>query len=472
MNGPEGERRAPDRATAPVRDADRARLVRLLAERRAVDGPVAPVQEHMIQAASAGAGGLNNDLVVVKLLGPLQQDTLRRALDLLAARHDALRTHFTRPPDPRLVVRPSVRVPLRVVPAGPDGPSNSPQKVALELLTEPIDPFTGPTHRAVLVECDPEYHVLVSVLHHLVSDEYSHGLYVRDLAALYTGAGPDLPAVRPYRQYAADQHARFAEGHSAEAVRRRAAALDPPLEPIRWPRQPERRRYLQRTVSQEWPETLVGAAEAALTSGGSTLGMALAAGWAQAVHHVLGVSDVRIGTPVANRTDPRFCDSIGLFAGMAVLRLRICPQMSVASLLQEARRELLTAWQDGEVPLPLVVRRFRERHPELDPRVMFETAFSYFTRSTPVTAGHVRFDGMDEFDAEPIPMPAFQPLHLAVRRAVAGSGRPVEVRLAYDTDLVSRETPPRLLASVERFLTACAEEPGRRLADLAPGGGE
>ena len=68
-----------------------------------------------------------------------------------------------------------------------------------------------------------------------------------------------------------------------------------------------------------------------------------------------GQDDVVIGTPVANRPRVELEELIGFFVNTLALRCRVDNKMRVAELLQEVKRQTLSAYSHQEVPLERVV---------------------------------------------------------------------------------------------------------------------
>ncbi|MGB3444315.1 MAG: condensation domain-containing protein, partial [Actinophytocola sp.] len=183
----------------------RDRLLRVLG---GVPATPAPSQSQMLAAAAAKDGlSPHVDLVAARITGPVDIAALRTALDALVARHEMLRTHFVFSPSTLMVVRPPERAQLTVEPISDLTEAGA---RAAALMATPADVGASAPHRALLLSLDEYTHVLLAPLPHLVSDEVSHGIYLRDLAALYAGA--ELPPPGRYRDHAAAQAAALADG--------------------------------------------------------------------------------------------------------------------------------------------------------------------------------------------------------------------------------------------------------------------
>ena len=88
---------------------------------------------------------------------------------------------------------------------------------------------------------------------------------------------------------------------------------------------------------------------------GTTLFMTLYSAFAVLLSRLSGQDDVVIGTPVANRPRVELEELIGFFVNTLALRCRVNSRLRVAELLQEVKRQTLSAYSHQEVPLERVV---------------------------------------------------------------------------------------------------------------------
>jgi nonribosomal peptide synthetase DhbF len=442
--------------TAPAGAELRDRLLRVLG---GVPATPAPAQLEMLGAAAAQDGMSKHvDLVAARVTGPVDVAALRAALDSVVARHEALRTHFLLEPRRLMVVRPPE--PTRLDVEEIDDLAHAASRAAT-LLATPVDIRSTEPHRALLLTRDEHTHVLLAPLRHLLSDEVSHGVYLRDLAACYAGE-PQAECGR-YRDHAAAQTAALADG---AAVHRRVATLAPPLPAMTWPRTPDKRRYRQHTATATWTSGWLGETTRRLAMRGFTFGILCAAAYAAALHAVTGAKDIRIGTSMANR-DSEHTNTIGLFATMSVLRLLVSDDDPADELLHRARTTMLGAVEDA-VPLAAVLGALRESTPGFRASGLYEATLTVVNQGRPVPAGAATaFEPVDGFDVDDRPAPAFVPTHLAVRRGTGG--RDTEVRLGYNTDLLTADDAETMLATMAAFLQTAADHPERVLGAVRDG---
>lgn len=168
----------------------------------------------------------------MRLIGALDAAALRRALDRLVAQHESLRTTFvTDDAGPRQDVAPPAPVQfeeqdLEGLPAGRRDAAA--QEHILTACRQPFDLARGPLFRAVLLRCSGREHLLVLVLHHIITDGWSTQILARDLAAFYGGESSIGSPVR-YVDYAAWQREQLVGDTRAKLIRYwRAALADQP----------------------------------------------------------------------------------------------------------------------------------------------------------------------------------------------------------------------------------------------------
>src|SRR5262249_54685704 len=149
---------------------------------------------------------------IYRLQGPLNVPALERSLTEVMRRHDSLRTAFDSSSEgPMALVLPAAetRLPLVVVDlakerAAQNGRANALllKKAELEAEQEswaPFDLSRAPLFRARLFRLGPDDHVLVFVLHHIIVDGWSMGVFFEEVSKLYSGfaAGQDVELPEP-----------------------------------------------------------------------------------------------------------------------------------------------------------------------------------------------------------------------------------------------------------------------------------
>ena len=127
--------------------------------------------------------------VSVELLGRLDLKALRQTFSALVERHESLRTVFTMDAGEAVQqIRTEITVPLPVIDlsglAAPERLLQS-QLLAQSESVKPFNLSTGPLLRVQVLKLEDERHHLLLSLHHIVSDAWSMGVLLREVAHLY-----------------------------------------------------------------------------------------------------------------------------------------------------------------------------------------------------------------------------------------------------------------------------------------------
>src|SRR5579885_213386 len=150
-----------------------------------------------------------NETLVLRLTGRLKQEVLQLVLREIARRHEILRTTFT-------VVDGDVR--QHVHPAGylditisqvewSDVPVAQRESAAIAWMQQQTQQAFAMTDnllwKATLLQLSSEEHILFIILHHIICDSWSLGLFMHELAAIYPALSQSVlsPLPEPAIQY-------------------------------------------------------------------------------------------------------------------------------------------------------------------------------------------------------------------------------------------------------------------------------
>ncbi|WP_420127866.1 amino acid adenylation domain-containing protein [Longimicrobium sp.] len=320
-----------------------------------------------------GGGAAYHLSVHPRLLGPLDRAALRRALDRIVARHEALRTTFVEVEgEPVQRIAPAGAAPFHLVEhdlAGAPGGPDTLRRLVAESAGARFDLERGPLIRGCLIQIGADDHVLLLTLHHIVSDAWSMGVLTRELGTLYAAFSRGEPDPLPplpvqYADHAAWQR-RWVEG---EVLQRQAeywgttlAGAPELLElPADRPRPAARDQAGgSRGMGVTLGEELTAGLKELSRRHGATLFMTLLAGWAALLGRLAGQDDVVVGTPTANRGRAEIEGLIGLFVNTLALRVDLSGSPTVAELLGRVKARALEAQANQDLPFEKVVERVR-----------------------------------------------------------------------------------------------------------------
>ncbi|HEY7769920.1 MAG TPA: amino acid adenylation domain-containing protein, partial [Longimicrobium sp.] len=322
--------------------------------------------------------------------GELDRAALRRALDAILARHEALRTTFVEvdgEPVQRIAEESAFHLLEHDLRGYPE-PAAELRRLSAEEAGAPFHLDQGPLIRGRLIRLAEDDHLLLLTMHHIVSDGWSMGVLTRELGALYDSfrrGDPDpLPPLPvQYADYAAWQR----EWVNGEVLREQAEYWTKTLSgapallelPTDHPR-PLRQDHAGGTVGIDLGEELTARLKALGQRRGTTLFMTLLAGWAAVLGRLSGQDDVVVGTPSANRGRTEIEGLIGFFVNTLALRVDLSGPPTVGELLEQVRERALGAQQNQDIPFEQVVELVRPARSLAHPP-LFQVMFAWQSAS-------------------------------------------------------------------------------------------
>ena len=304
-----------------------------------------------------------NNYRAVRLTGPLEPSELERGLDEVVRRHEALRTSFHTTPDgePVQAIAPAGAIPLNVVDLGgqaADGRLSADVRRLREEILRPFDLSRGPLLRATLYRLADREHVLLIVAHHIISDAWSMGLILTELAALYGAAREGRPSPLPAPAIHVADHAVWERRQlTGEALERllsywkgqlagAPAGLDLPTDRPR----PARQDFLGARQFRTLAQPLVEAVRTLCREQEVTLFMALLAAFDALLHAYTGQTDLVVGTHTAGRDRVETEGLVGDLTNTLVLRTRVSGASTFRELLARVRATTLGAYAHRDLP--------------------------------------------------------------------------------------------------------------------------
>ena len=393
-----------------------------------------------------------NVALTLRVQGYLCRAALERSLSWLVERHEALRTTFAmREGEPVQLIATARPVPLSLIDVSVQPVEEREERALLlaqEEVRHPFDLRHGPLLRALLIRLDEEEHLLVLTLHHIITDGWSQGILLRELAAGYEAATrgqtlalPPLPI--QYADYAVWQR-KWMQGTKlnkqlaywkqqlAEAPQVLELPTDHPRPPIQ--------RHRGASMGRPLPLALARQVRQVSQREGVTPFMLLLSAFAILVSRMSGQQDFLIGTAIAGRTRRELEDLIGFFANTLPLRLRLHGHPSGRQFLQRVREMTSQAYAHQEVPFEQIVEAVQpQRDLSRNPLLQVFFTLDNTPGELPATGG-LTFAAVDNFARS---------THFDIDFLLVEVGEELQMLLEYDAELFEQDTMQRLL---ERYL--------------------
>jgi amino acid adenylation domain-containing protein len=450
------------------------------------DAPLSHAQERLWFLDRMYPGLTAYNLVTaLRLPGALDEAALERAVAEVVRRHDALRTTFREVNGvPAQVVAPFTGFALPAEDLSGLPPQEREAQVRASLARERAhvyDLSAGPIFRVSLLRLDAGEHVLLVGMHHIVSDTWSLGVFLRELGVLYDAYregwdSPLAPLPVQYADYAAWQRSQplAAEERHLAYWRRQLGGAPELLElPADRPRAPIPS-FRGARVPVGAPLGALDGLRALANAQGATLHMVLLGAFQVLLARYAGTLDVSVGIAVSGRSRREVEGLIGVFVNTLVLRTDLSGDPTFREVVERVRETALDAYQHQEVPFERVVAELRP-HRSLNHSALFQVLFLLDEAApTPAVAA-----GVDGPRPEPAPVAAgpggLRPetitgattsTHLDLTLILRPSARGLSGWLEYATDLFDEGTARRMSIHLTRVLEQVAADPDVPLSQL------
>ncbi len=301
------------------------------------------------------------------LRGPLSSSALFYAMARIIARHETLRTRFHQEGDQVWQqVAPSINFAPWVIDL--EGLDLTHKKSELNRLVRAASRLRfhldqGPLLHIALVRSSAQEHLLLITLHHIISDGWSGGVMIRELAAFYRAfllqEPSDMPApALQYRDYAIWQNKWFQGARKDQQLRYwrdRLAGAPPLLDlPTDFPR-PAVQSFKGSEIYCHIPTKVLAGLQGLAEIEGLSLFMLLHGALALLLSQYSGERDIVIGSPVANRDRSEIESLIGFFVNTLVLRTLLEPGRSLRENLRAVKDIDLGAFSHQHLPFEQLV---------------------------------------------------------------------------------------------------------------------
>ena len=417
--------------------------------------------------------GLYNIVAPIQLNGALNVAALQKALDTIVSRHEVLRTTIASVDGvPRQVIaaaRPAdfKMIDLSTLPAA--GRKEEAYKLLREQARRPFNLSSDLMIRATLLKLEPKEHIFLIAMHHIATDGWSLGIFVREFSALYEAFSkgqsvslPELPV--QYSDFAVWQR-EWLQGEVLDAQlqywKKKLAGIPSVLELATDRPRPAVQTFRGAREPLTLTKSTVEALEDLSRREGATLFMVLLAAFKILLHRYTGQDDIVVGSPTAGRSRMEIEGLIGFFVNNLVLRTDLSGDPTFRELLGRVRETALAAYAHQDLPFEKLVeelqpQRALSHHPifqalfTLQNFPLLEAKLSGLTL-TPLLLN----SEMEQFE-----------LALGLGEGLESFGSIENSSVGYNTDLFDASTINRMIGHLQNLIQAIVTNPGLRVSKL------
>ncbi|NEP86223.1 MAG: amino acid adenylation domain-containing protein [Okeania sp. SIO2C2] len=407
--------------------------------------------------------------IVLTIDGTLNVVALEQSLNAVIQRHETLRTTFFEiDGKPVQIVAPVTDLKLPVVDLqnnySPQEQSEKVQQLIRQEAMTLFDLAKGPVLRVTLLRLDPERHVLLMTMHHIMCDLWSLGILVKELSSFYAGFSqgkfsnlPELPI--QYADFAYWQREWFAGGVLEKQLnywKKQLTGVSPVLKlPTDYPH-PAKPTFKGGSKSFQINLDLTRKLRQLSKESESTLFMTLLSAFFVLLSRYSGQLDLVVGSPIANRNRGEIESLIGMFVNTLVLRADLSDNPTFQELLNQVRETTLEAYAHQDFPFEKLVEQLKiQRNLSHNPLVQIAIALQN-TKMEPWNLPGLRVSQMLDSD--------FTRFDLEVQLMEVSSG--LEVSCNYSRDIFESDTIDRMMKHFQVLLEAVVTHPEQRVLQL------
>jgi len=350
------------------------------------ENPMSFGQERLwFQSQVTDNPALFNIAFLAHIDGPLDVVELEASVNEIVSRHEILRAGFRNnegSPSQFFATVAHLRISRVDFASAPEKALGQVRAHAQQEARAPFDLASPPLMRVTLFKLAPSRHALLFVVHHLVWDGWSSGVFIEEIANLYEArrAGGESTLSPLTMQYADFAHwhrmlmASEIGERQIEYWRDRLAGL-PELISLPTDR-PRRTRQTHEGGLHEWKmtaETLDRISAFARRRNVTQFAVLLAA-YSVLLMHYTGQKDIAVGTTIAYRTRPALEKLVGFFANALVMRMALEDDPTFETLVERTQRMSIDAQSHQDAPFDMLVERLAPKR-GLSHNPLFQVAF-------------------------------------------------------------------------------------------------
>ncbi|MEH2327802.1 non-ribosomal peptide synthetase [Nostoc sp.] len=408
--------------------------------------------------------------IAFHITGKLNIRVLQQSLNEILKRHEVWRTTFTVVNgEPVQEIAPQLTWDLPIINlehlSGKDWESEV-KKLVAESAKKPFNLAKGLLVRATLLRLSEEEHILLVTMHHIITDGWSCGVFLRDLSRLYAAFWTNQPSPLPelpiqYADFTIWQRDRIQGEFLATQLNYWKQQLKGELPVLQLPTERPRPNVTTFIGAKQYftfSKALTDALRQLSQQADATLFMSLLAAFNILLYRYTDQEDILIGSPIANRNRAELEGMLGLFVNTLVLRNNLSGNPSFRELIHRVREVTLDAYAHQDLPFEMLVEELQPER-DLSRNPLYEVMF--VLQNSPVSVQEV--SGLTlrtlEFDSGTAQLDIF----LSMSESQEG----LTGCLEYNTDIFDSTKISQFINNFQTLLENIVTNPEQRLSELS-----
>ncbi|MCC5601597.1 non-ribosomal peptide synthetase [Nostoc favosum] len=320
--------------------------------------------------------------------------------------------------------------------------------------------------RATLLRLSEEEHILLVTMHHIITDGWSCGVFLRELSTLYAAFSTNQPSSLSelpiqYADFSIWQRDRIQGEFLATQLNYWKEQLQGELPVLQLPTDRPRPNLNTFTGAKQYfafSASLTNALKQLSQREDATLFMSLLAAFNVLLYRYTDQEDILIGSPIANRNRAELEGMLGLFVNTLVLRNNLSGNPSFRELLHRVREVTLDAYAHQDLPFEMLVEELQPER-DLSRNPLYDLMF--VLQNTPSSVQEVsgltlRTFGFDSGTAQ-----------LDIFLSMSESEEGLTGWLEYNTDIFDSTTITQFINNFQTLLENIVANPEQRLSELS-----
>lgn len=404
----------------------------------------------------------------LKLSGNMNLDAMNQAVTKILERHEGLRTTFSNVDGTVLqILHPAEEVQIPVEDLTGSSISerdNLISKYISEEINTVFDIEAGPLVKFKLLKFEENEHVVLLTMHHIISDGWSMGIFIKEFAHIYdaivSNKGIDLsPVELQYADFTKWQRSWFTGEVRQKQIdywKHKLAditTLDIPADYDR----PALQTFAGKKEYFVYSTELMSRVGELSEQTGATPFMIYLAAVSVLFARYTGQDDVAIGTPIANRVRRETENTFGFFVNTLVLRNNLDGNPTFLELIERVKNSALEAYDTQDMPFEMLVDELDVER-DLSRNPLFQVMFALQNEELP----EFKLPELEIKRFETDNNSAMFDFWISMREFDDG----IHTLCEYNTDLYKKSTVIKMMKHLENILDTLSKNPELRVKEF------